>query len=61
MDLEQIRIAVDASTAAYVGDPVEVPLDAQVRLQDLGTAVQEYRDMGWTVEYESNPLRLIVS
>ena len=38
-----------------------VCLGAQVRLQDLGSAVQEYRDMGWTVEYETDPLRLIVS
>ena len=60
MDLDQIRTAIDAATAAYVGDPVEVPLGAQVRLQDLGAAVQEYRDMGWTVEYESDPLRLVV-
>lgn len=61
MDLDQIRAAIDAVTASYTGEPVEVPLGDQVRLQDLGIAVQEYRDMGWTVEYESDPLRLVVS
>lgn len=61
VNLDQIRTAIDAATAVYTGDPIMVPLDAQVRLRDLGDAVQEYRDMGWTVEYESDPLRLVVS
>jgi len=61
MDITQIRAAIDAATASYTGDPITVPLTAQVRLQDLGIAVQEYRDMGWTVVYESDPLRLVVS
>ena len=61
MNADVIKARIDAGISNYAGEPFSVKLDHETQLRNIATIIDEYRRLGWTLEYASNPTRLIVS